>query len=64
VIVDTLDPSASLDGVLRVSVGPKPALDRQRGGPSPFPVLPISRGRWLAPCADGVPTRPRCERLA
>jgi hypothetical protein len=28
VVVDTLGPSASLDGVPRVAVGPEPALDR------------------------------------
>jgi hypothetical protein len=47
VVVDALGASASLDGVPYVPVGPKLALDCRCGGPSPLPVLPMLRGRWV-----------------
>jgi hypothetical protein len=62
VVVDTLSPSASLDGVPGVTVRPEPALDYRCHRTAPFPAILMSRGGRFRSCADGAPARPCSDR--
>jgi hypothetical protein len=47
VVVDTLGPPSSLDGVLSVAVGPKTALDRRCHGSDSLPALSMLGRRQI-----------------
>jgi hypothetical protein len=46
-VVDALGPSTGLDGVPRVTIRPEPALDYRCCGSTPFPAVPMLRGRQV-----------------
>jgi hypothetical protein len=62
VVVETLTPSSGLDGVPRITVRPKTALDRRCRGPTSLPALSMLGRRRIRPWADGAPARPCSER--
>jgi hypothetical protein len=63
-VVNTPDPSASLDGVVGIAVGPELTLDCRCCRPDPFSIV-LMPGGGFEPCVDGaVPAaaRPRSDR--
>jgi hypothetical protein len=47
IVVDVGGPSAGLDGVPGVAVGPKTLLDGRPSSSGSAPVASMSRGRWV-----------------